>query len=101
MEVDMSITAIIGKRIAHLAFEHDAYVITFDDDSVLTVVNFVGYYGSQHVGKTIAAIRESDELMHIDLDDGSEMAISLRPNDYIGPEAFIYVDKSKGIIVVD
>ncbi|HWI64827.1 MAG TPA: hypothetical protein VNT75_23605 [Symbiobacteriaceae bacterium] len=53
------------------------------------------------IGKTVAAVNlAADEFLQIRFEDGSTLAVSLRPEDYVGPEAVNIICRDHGVAVI-
>ena len=51
------------------------------------------------IGVVVRRVVRSDEQLSIDFEDNSEMAVSLRDCDYVGPEAFMLSSDNHPIVV--
>jgi hypothetical protein len=51
------------------------------------------------IGVVVRRVVRSDEQLCIDFEDNSEIAVSLRDSDYVGPEAFMLSSNNRPIVV--
>lgn len=92
---------LIGKTVESVTFDNGYYTVRFSDGSGMHIINYVGDYESKdNIGSRIMKVDELDEEIDIRLDTQNTLTISLRDNDYVGPEAFQYFDPSGGLFMV-
>ena len=94
--------SLIGKTVARIRFESGYYLVDFEDGSRMHIFNFVGNADCAEGDRpTITSVHEDSEVVELRLDNGKVIGISLRDQDYVGPEAFHYIDPGKGIFIVE
>ncbi len=81
---------------------HDYIQIRFSNNSTLSIFNNYRYDGeniSNIVTKKVESVTEFEDLIAIEFDDGKALSISLRDDDYNGPEAMVFKPKGELPIV--
>ena len=96
---------LVGRKLSSVEFVQDYLQLRFDGPT-LTVLNPIRVYGGADVARSgedqfrnalcgqiakvvreVLLIRDGD--LTLEFADGSHIAVSLRPEDYVGPEAVI------------
>ncbi len=105
---------IVGRSLTVVTFVHDYIQLTFDGPgfTIYTMPQFrqsdrelrsgqSGYCDAMcsQIGVAVTRVELTDVELVICLDGGAEFAVSLRPGDYVGPEAFMFTSE-EGILVV-
>jgi hypothetical protein len=111
---ESAFAAIVGSRLSSVTFLMD-YVQCDFDGATLTAYTLptvsvggrswsrreVGWRDAlcERIGSVVHGVVCSDDHLTIDFDDNSRIAVSLRDNDYVGPEAFILSSPNHPIVV--
>lgn len=94
--------ALVGKVIEEITFANDYYTIKFTDGAGMHVFNYLGDFSAErNSGHSVVEVVIDPDEIKLLLDHGGELVISLRENDYVGPEAFLFYDRKSGLMVVD
>jgi hypothetical protein len=112
-ELQEALQRLVGQRLVSVVFVQDYLQLIWDDAS-LTVLNPITVEEQDHLlgpdddlfpkrlvdlipNETVGAEVTRDEVLRLRFGDNKAIAISLRDNDYVGPEALIF--RAKGMDV--
>lgn len=112
-ELEEALQRLVGQRLVSVVFVQDYLQLIWDDAS-LTVLNPITVEAQDHIlgpdddllpkrlvdlipNETVGVEVTGDEVLRLRFSDNKAIAISLRDNDYVGPEALIF--RAKGMDV--
>ncbi len=79
MARNQKLTAVIrGRTVAGFRSEGDHYVLTFTDDSRMTIRTAPGWSpGDAPIRGTVRSLRQKETALDLDMEDGSTLSIQL------------------------
>jgi hypothetical protein len=113
-ELGQSFELIVGETLSDVQFVLDYWQLQFDGPSmnIMTPIELRsgelvaldgGFRFREHmcdqIGKTVTGAELSETALKLTLEDGSTISISLRDEDYHGPEAILLLDASRRPLV--
>jgi hypothetical protein len=118
MNLDGSVLdELISEQLAAVTFIHDYIQLQFGSPPTLNAYTVISVHSQgatlrsgnpgfaqalvDQINKRVCEVsREPSQRLEIKFDDGSAIEISLRPDDYRGPEAFEYFGR-QGVLLVE
>ncbi len=91
----------VGKRVEAIEPIHGYFQIVFNGDSRFTILNRFAGDITSITGTTVVQVVGTDEAVELRFSNGHAITVSLRPEDYRGPESFTFFDDEVGIEVVE
>ena len=113
-DLGQSFELIVGETLSDVQFVLDYWQLQFDGPSmnIMTPIELRsgevvardgGFRFREHmcdqIGKTVTGAELSETALKLTLEDGSTISISLRDEDYHGPEAILLLDASRRPLV--
>ena len=113
-ELGQSFELIVGERLSDVQFVLDYWQLQFDGPTmnIMTPIELRsgeviardgGFRFREHlcdqIDKAVAAVEISATALELTLEDRSTISISLRQEDYHGPEAILLLDASRRLLV--